>query len=111
MPSFDQIEGIPQGSALSILCFALAINDNVTDVSDGVSYSLYVHDFVLYLSGSTLPSVVRRMRLAIDRVTDWTDSHGFRFSVQKSPAVLFRRTRCVFPEPSLALYGRLVCGS
>ena len=60
-PSFDQIEGVPQGSVLSVLCFALAINDIVTAVPDGVSCSLYVDDLVLYLSGSTLPSAFRRM--------------------------------------------------
>ena len=52
-----------------------------------------------------LASVVRRMQLAINRVADWTVSHGFRFSVEKSHAVLFRRTRSVFREPSLTLYG------
>ena len=64
-------------------------------------------DFVLYLSGSTLPSAVRRLQLAINRVTDWTDSLGFRFSVEKFHDILFRRTQRVFPEPSLTLYGRL----
>ena len=44
------------------------------------------------------------MQWAINRVADWADSHGFRFSVEKSHAVLFRRTQRVFPEPSLTLY-------
>ena len=39
-PSFDQIEGVPQGNVLSVLCFALAINEIVTAVPDGVSCSL-----------------------------------------------------------------------
>ena len=46
------------------------------------------------------------MQLAINRVTDWTDFHGFHFSVEKSHAVLFRLTQRVFPKPSLTLYGR-----
>ena len=108
-PSFDQIKGVPQGSVLSVLCFALAINDIVNAVPDGVSCSFYVDDFALYLSGSSLPSAVRRMQLANNRVDDWTDSHGFRFSVDKSH-VLFRCTRRVFPEPSLTLYGRSCLG-
>ena len=106
-PSFDHIDGVTQGSVLSVLCFDLAINDIVTAVPDGVSCSLYVDHFVLYLSGSTLPSAVHRMQLAINRVADWTDSHDFRFSVEKSH-VLFRRTRHVFPEPFHTLYGSLL---
>ena len=46
--SFDQVEGVPQDSVLSILCFALAISDIVTAVPDGVSCSPFVDDFVLY---------------------------------------------------------------
>ena len=34
-------------------------------------------------------SVVRRMQLAINRAADFTDSHGFRFSVEKFHVVLF----------------------
>ena len=68
--SFDRIEGVPQGSVLNVLCFDLTINDIVIVFPDGVSCSLYVDDFVLYLSGSTLPSVVRRMQLGINRVAD-----------------------------------------
>ena len=46
-PSFDQVEGVPQGSVLKVLCFAFTINDIVTAVPGGVSCSLYVDDFVL----------------------------------------------------------------
>ena len=48
------------------------------------------------------------MQLVRNRVADWTDPHGFRFYVEKSHALLFRRTRRVFPEPSLTLYGLLL---
>ena len=77
--SFDQVEGVPQGSVLSVLCLALAINDIVTTVADRVSCTLYVDDFILYLSGSALPSAVRLMQLAINRVTDWTILKVFVF--------------------------------
>ena len=43
-PSFDQIEGIPQGSVLRVLCFALAFNDIVTAVPKEVSCSFYVDE-------------------------------------------------------------------
>ena len=35
--SFDQVEGVLQGSALNVHCFALAINSIVTAHPDGVS--------------------------------------------------------------------------
>ena len=56
-PSFDHIEGVPQSSVFSVLCFALAINDIVIAVPVGVSCSFYIGDFVLYLSGLTSHSI------------------------------------------------------
>ena len=67
-PSLDQIEGVPHGSILSVLCFVLAINNIVTAVLNGVHCSLYIDDFVLYLIGSTLLSAFRQIQLAINRV-------------------------------------------
>ena len=95
IPSPIRVPSFPV-HGFSVFCFTLAVNDIVTAVLDRVSYSLDADDFVLYSSGSSLPSAVRRMQLAINRVADGTDSHGFRFSVEKSHA---------FPEPSLPLYG------
>ena len=46
------------------------------------------------------------MQLTINRIADWTDSHGFRFSLEESNAVLLRCTQHVFPEPPLTLYSR-----
>ena len=67
---FCEIEGVSQCSILSVLSFALAINDIVTAIPDGVSSSLYVDDFVLYLSGSTLHFAARWMQLAINSVAN-----------------------------------------
>ena len=108
-PSFDEVEGVPQGSVLSVLCFAIAINDIVTAVPDGVSCSLYVDDLVLYLSGSILTFAVRRMQLTINRVANWTDSQGSRFSVEKSHSVLFRRSRRVVPYQTVFPYDVIHC--
>ena len=99
---------LPPSSFASVDAALGFFNELILDAANGVSCFLYVDDFALYLSCSTLPSAVRRMQLAINRVADWTDSHGFRFSVEKSHAVLFRRGRRVFPEPSLTLYDREV---
>ena len=46
------------------------------------------------------------LQFAIIRLAEGTDSHGFRFSVKKYHAVLFRCIWILFPEPSLTLYGR-----
>ena len=45
--SFDQEMGVPQGSILSVILFALKINSIVKNLSPGVECSLYVDDFVI----------------------------------------------------------------
>ena len=101
--TFSQVEGVPQGSVLSVLCFALAFNDVVSALPPGIQCSLYVDDFAIYVSGSYLSSLERRLQLAINAVVDWADLHGFRFSESKSVALLFHRWRSVAPVPSLFL--------
>ena len=45
-------------------------------------------------------SAIRRIKMAINRVAEWTDSHGFSFSMEKYHVVLFVRTQLVFLIPS-----------
>ena len=73
---------------------------------DGVSSSLYVDDLAVWFSGSRMSAVERRMQLALDRVSAWADSKGFRFSASKTVAMHFCRLRGVHPDPDLVLYGR-----
>ena len=65
-----------------LIFFGLAINDIVTAVPDGISCSLYIEDFVLYLSGSTLPSTFRLMQLAINNVLPLDLHRNCLFSVK-----------------------------
>ena len=109
---FTMSEGVPQGSVLSVLLFAVGFNDVVTSIPTSVRCSLYVDDLALYVSGAKLPCLVRQLQLTIDRVTSWCDSRGFRFSTAKTKAMLFgRKYRHGIPEempPVLTLYGSLL---
>src|SRR5215469_12806066 len=80
---FELQEGVSQGSVLSVLCFALAFNDVVMKVPEGISCSLYVGDFVIYITGARLAGVERQLQKAIDRIVRWADFHGFSFSRSK----------------------------
>ena len=62
---------------MSVLCFALAFNDAVMEVPEGISCSLYVDDFAIYVTGARLACVERRLQKAIDRIIKWANFHGF----------------------------------
>lgn len=103
-----QEQGVPQGSVLSCTLFLLAINDLLSDMPHHIKASLYVDDLVIYTSSNHIPSIERRLQLAINRVQAKATNRGFRFSQQKSIAVHFHRKRGLQQEPSLFLYGEPV---
>lgn len=100
-----QEQGVPQGSVLSCTLFLLAVNGILTTLPQHTKASLYVDDLVVYTSSNHIPSIERRLQVAINRVSSWATNHGFRFSIQKSIAVHFHRKRGLQREPSLLLYG------
>ena len=91
--TFKLVEGVPQGSVLSCTLFALAINDITSALPAGVQNSLYVDDFAIYYTSSSLRHAQRILNLAIANVSSWTSSVGFKFSVQKTKALIFYKDK------------------
>ena len=84
-------EGVPQGSVLSVICFALAFNDIVDELPSGVKCSMYVDDFVIYCVGQRAQHVHREIQMTIHKVAAWAGERGFRFSAPKTKAMIFSR--------------------
>ena len=87
--NFNLDNGVPQGSVLSGTLFALAINDIVKQLPQGVQNSLYVDDFAIYYSSSSLRHLQRILNKAIKNIHKWTSSVGFRLSTEKTQAIMF----------------------
>ena len=96
-----QEEGVPQGSVLSVTLFALAINGISKVIPDDMVHSLFVDDLSISISSSRMPTAERRMQLAIDKVVEWADKQGFRFSTSKTVVVHFCRIRGIHPDPDI----------
>ena len=78
--AFRQEEGVPQGSVLSVTCFAVPINNILEAIPAPVKGSLYVDDFALYCTGYDAVSTCRYVQKAIDSISKWADEYGFKFS-------------------------------
>ena len=89
--TFNLDSGVPQGSVLSGTLFALAINDIAKQLPQGVQNSLYVDDFAIYYSSSSLRHIQRIMNKAIKNIQNWTSLVGFKLSVEKTQAIMFYR--------------------
>ena len=86
-----QEQGVPQGSVISCTLFSLAINNMLKNILQGIKSSLYVDDLLIYVSGVNQPSLERRLQLGVNRVNDWAETHGFKFSSSKTVSILFHR--------------------
>ena len=86
-------EGIPQGSVLSGILFALAVNNITKCLPKGVSNSLYVDDFAIFYTSSSLRHIQRIMNKAISNIEEWTSSVGYKLSIEKTKAIIFYRDK------------------
>jgi len=81
---FDQEMGVPQGSILSVTLFGLKINSLVKAISPGVECSLYVNDFLICYRSKHIHIIERHLQQCLNKLTDWSDTNGFRFSSSKT---------------------------
>ena len=86
-------EGIPQGSVLSGTLFTLAINDITKNLPKGVNNSLYVDDFAIFYTSSSLRHIQRILNQAISKIETWTQSVGYKLSAEKTNAIIFYRDK------------------
>ena len=106
----NQEEGVPQGSVLSVTLFALAINDISSVIPKDVLVTLFVDDLSVSFSASRMNVAERKLQLAINRIIEWSERRGFKFSTTKTVAMHFCKIRGVHPDPDLYMYGqRIAC--
>lgn len=101
--TFAQENGVPQGCILSTTLFIVKMNSINKAIPPTIMHSVYVDDLQIACRASSLSSCERQLQITINKLTKWADQNGFRFSTQKTTAVLFTQTRGVFPDPVLKL--------
>ena len=86
-------QGVPQGGVLSCTLFTIAINGVLECIPQSINAILYVDDLLIYCSGNYVPVLERRMQTAINKIQEWTETHGFTFSPLKTNCIHFHRKR------------------
>ena len=105
---FPQINGVPQGGVLSVVLFAIMINDIGEYLSPAIGRALFVDDLSIWLSASSTRSVERQLQVAVAQLERWSAANGLKFSTAKTVAMHFCRRRRPCPDMSVRLYGELI---
>ena len=104
----SQKEGVPQGSVLSVTLFALSINGIASVIPKDVLFTLFVDDLSLSFASSRMAVAERKMQLVINKIVEWAERRGFKFSASKTVAVHFCHIRGVHPDPDLYIHGQRI---
>jgi len=102
---FAQEMGVPQGSILPVTLFAIKINSIVKNLSPGVKCSLYVDDFIICYRCKFRHIIKRHLQHSLNKLQNWADTNGFKFSQSKTACVHLCHLRKTHPEPLLLLNG------
>ena len=102
---YDQEEGVPQGSILSVTLFSLKINSIIGCLLQDIECSLYVDDFLICYRAKHMCSIEKQLNICLDRLQKWCDTNGFKFSKKKTVCMHFCQLRKLHLDPSLFLGG------
>ena len=101
----DQEMGVPQGSILSVTLFSIKINSIVKCLNPGVDCSLYVDDFLICYRSKNMNTIERQLQQCLNKLQDWSDKNGFKFSKSKTVCMHFCQLRGMHNDPDLRLDG------
>jgi len=101
----EQETGVPQGSILSVTVFCLKINSIIKAFCPAVDYSLYVDNFLICYRSKHIHIIERHLQRSLNKLQEWADTNGFKFSSTKTVCLHFCRLCKLHPDPQLFLNG------
>ena len=101
--TFEQEQGVPQGSILSPTLFNIKIN--IVKCVNDTDSSLYVDDFGIFYKSKNMENIEFRLQRCLNKVETCATKNGFKFSKTKTQCVHFRQLRGLHPAPVLNIYG------
>ena len=97
--------GIPQGSVLSVTLFIITINKVFSCIQSPVKSIMYADDLVIFVASKNIKEIQQKLQCTLNKLTKWCETTGFKFSKEKTNAMIFTRKRKLFQNPSLFLSG------
>jgi len=90
---------------LSVTLCCLKINSIIKALCPDVDCSLYVNDFVICYCSKYTHIIERHLQRCLDKLQEWADTNGFKFSTTKTVCLHFCHLHKLHPHPQLFLNG------
>ncbi|XP_043262527.1 uncharacterized protein LOC122403220 [Colletes gigas] len=87
------LNGVPQGSVLSVILFLIAINDIAEVFSKPVKYTIFADDCTFFITGKSLSTSQQILQDNLDRLQKYALQTGFKFSKNKTTVTVFSKQR------------------
>nr|CAH7742070.1 unnamed protein product [Callosobruchus chinensis] len=95
---YELQNGIPQGSPLSVLLFAISIN-----TLSEIQKTIFVDDLAIFYSSRSIEDIENVLQPAVNRLSEKASNLGLKFSPSKTKCLHFCRLRSPHNEPKLKL--------
>jgi ribonuclease HI len=102
----EQETGLVQGSVISVTLFLVAANEFLSNNDHNVGKLMYADDLTLYMKGKNLKNLGDEMQNVINTMSKIAKSLGFKFSPEKTVAMIFSRKHKAGKEPKLKFEGK-----
>lgn len=101
---FNQDNGVPQGSILSVYLFLIGINNLLNCIIHPAEGYLFADDLVVLVQGKKIKQMETILNKTLKEIEKWSNSCGLTFSINKMSCITFSRLRKPAPDPILSLH-------
>lgn len=105
---YEQENGIPQGSKLSVTLFLIGINSILKSVKEPVEALLFADDLVIYMTGSNAKKIEKNLQNTLNQLSKWSEKNGLQFAPDKMTMMQFSRLRRQEQRVKLTLNGAVI---
>jgi len=89
--TFTQENGVPQGSALSVTLFLVAINKIDKHCKFSIKANIFADDANFSCRSKNIKTVQYHLQVTAKHLEKWSAKTGFSFSIEKSNCITFTR--------------------
>lgn len=100
---YDIVNGVPQGSVISVTLFLLAINEIQSFITKPVHCTMFADDVTIFIKGKNIQTNQEIIQQTLNQLVKFANTSGFKFSKSKTVAIVFSKNKSSEENVSLTM--------